>query len=122
MPRILVIDDEQLVRSFLKKALEKHGYEVTEASDGLEGINKQRESPADLIISDIVMPEKDGFELMMELRGNFAEVKIIAMTGGGAYGVMGHLEVAKRLGAYATLQKPFSIEILLKTVSGALKQ
>ena len=68
------------------------------------------------------MPEKDGLELLMELKKEFAEVKIIAMTGGGAYGVMGHLDVAKRLGAYATLQKPFSTEVLLKTVSGALKQ
>jgi two-component system, chemotaxis family, chemotaxis protein CheY len=122
MPKILVIDDERLVRSFLKLTLEKHGYEVAEASDGLEGLNKQRESPADLIISDILMPEKDGLELMVELKKEFGGMKIIAMSGVSALGVMSHLELAKQIGAFATLQKPFSAKELLNVVSGAFSE
>jgi YesN/AraC family two-component response regulator len=93
MARILIIDDESQIRSMLRLMLERVGYEVVEAPDGIEGIRKYREKPADLIITDLIMPNKDGIGMIIDLKKEFPEVKIIAMSGGGVNRPEGYLEI-----------------------------
>lgn len=121
MARILIIDDEALIRDLLTKILEREGYETVAASDGKKGIKIYRENPIDLIITDLIMPEKDGLETIMELRRDFKDVIIIAMSGGGKIDSKTYLEIAKTMGATETIKKPFDPEELLKTVQEVLK-
>jgi CheY-like chemotaxis protein len=100
--------------------LEDEGYDVLEAPNGKEGIELFKEERADLIICDLIMPEKEGIETIMELRRDFPEVKIIAMSGGGRGGADQYLSSAKSLGANAALIKPFERETLLAVVSELL--
>jgi len=122
MARILVIDDEPQIRSMLRLMLERAGYEVIEAPDGLEGIRCYRANPADLIISDLIMPNKDGIGMMIELKKEFPKIKIIAMSGGGLNKPEGYLEGAKKLGAEYTLTKPIDRDQLLRAVRDTLKE
>ena len=116
MARILVIEDDDLVQQLLLEGLTKAGYEVTLASDGEEGIRRFREQPADLIITDILMPVKDGVEAIRELRHDFPDAKIIAIT--GVRGRFSRLPAAEYLGAVRTFVKPFSLQEII----GAVKQ
>src|SRR5210317_2056513 len=121
MARILIIDDESQIRSMLRLMLERVGYEVVEAPDGIEGIRKYREKPADLIITDLIMPNKDGIGMIIDLKNEFPEVKIIAMSGGGVNKPDGYLKGAKKLGAAYTLTKPIDREEMLRTIKDVLK-
>ncbi len=121
MARILIIDDEPQIRSMLKLMLERDGYEVVEAPDGVEGISVYRQNPADLIITDLIMPNKDGIGMIIELKKEFPEVKIIAMSGGGLNKPDGYLKGAKKLGASCTLTKPIDREEMLRVVAAILK-
>ena len=121
MARILIIDDEPQIRSMLKLMLERDGYEVIEAPDGVEGIKVYRQNPADLIITDLIMPNKDGIGMIIELKNEFPDVKIIAMSGGGLNKPDGYLKGAKKLGAACTLTKPIDREEMLKAVKDILK-
>ncbi len=114
MATILVIDDQEPIRSLLRIALEGAGHEVLEASNGRLGLELYRERSADLIITDIVMPEMNGLEMMLELTRNFLNVKVIAMSGG--LESEGPLNVAKLLGARQTFQKPLDMKALLSAV------
>jgi two-component system response regulator (stage 0 sporulation protein F) len=114
MATILVIDDQEPIRSLLRAALEGAGHEVLEASNGRLGLEQYRERSADLIITDIVMPEMNGLEMMLELTRSFPDVKIIAMSGGLER--EGGLNAAKLLGARQTFQKPLDIRELLDAV------
>ena len=114
MPTILIIDDEELVRVLLRSALEAAGYEVTEASNGHEGLERYRQRPTDLVITDILMPEMNGLDMLLELTREFLHAKVIAISGAG--GEKNVLNVAKLLGARQTFQKPFSIPHLLGAV------
>ena len=120
MATILVIDDQEPVRALLRIALEGAGHEVLEASNGRLGLALYRERSADLIITDIVMPEMSGLELMVELTRNFSNVKVIAISGG--LESEGPLNVAKLLGARQTFQKPLDMEKLLSAVRYDLAQ
>ena len=122
MGRILIIDDEAMIRDLLVKILEREGYETVTASGGKDGIKIHRENPADLIITDLIMPEKDGLETIMELRRDFKDVKIIAMSGGGKIDSETYLQIAKTMGAIETIAKPFDLRELLKTVQELLEQ
>lgn len=122
MGRVLVIDDEPQIRSMLRMMLERAGHEVEEAPDGIEGIRLYRNNPADLIISDLIMPNKDGIGMIIELKKEFPDVKIIAMSGGGLNKPEGYLEGAKKLGAQRTLTKPIDRDELLRTVSDTLNE
>jgi CheY-like chemotaxis protein len=121
MASILIIDDEPQIRSMLRLMLERVGYEITEAPDGIEGIRRYRENPADLIITDLIMPNKDGIGMIIDLKKEFPKVKIIAMSGGGVNRPEGYLDGAKKLGATRTLTKPIDRDEMLKAVKETLK-
>ena len=114
MASILVIDDEEPIRAFLRAVLERDSHQVLEASNGHHGLELYRERSPDLIITDLVMAEMDGLEMMMELTKRFLDVKVIAMSGGPES--EGALNVAKLLGARQALQKPFSVDQVLRVV------
>jgi CheY-like chemotaxis protein len=121
MQRVLVIDDEPQIRSLLRLMLEREGFEVEEANDGIAGIKIYRQNPVDLIISDLIMPNKDGIGMIIELKKEFPDVKIIAMSGGGLNKPEGYLEGAKKLGAQRTLTKPIDRDKLLRAIKDILK-
>ena len=120
MSKILIIDDERLVRLTLRKILERAGYEVIEAANGSEGIKRHQEEPADLIITDIIMPEKEGLETIIELRQRQPTLKIIAISGGGRAGPESYLEMARQFGAEHVFEKPFSPKEVLATIKDCL--
>ena len=114
MARILVIDDQDHIRALLRLVLKGAGHDVLDASNGRLGLELYRKQSADLIITDIFMPEMNGLELMLELTRSFLNVKVIAMTGGQPREAT--LNKAKLLGARQTLEKPFAMEELLSAV------
>jgi len=107
MARILLIDDDEAVRSMLSITLDHFGHTVVEARDGREGLQLFDDS-IDLVITDIIMPETEGTEVVMQLRKRKPGVKIIAMSGGGRQSASDYLHIAKLMGASAVLPKPFS--------------
>jgi DNA-binding response OmpR family regulator len=121
MARILIIDDEAMIRNLLVRMLEREGYETVTASNGKDGINIHRKNPADLIITDLIMPDKEGIETIMELRRDSQDVKIIAMSGGGKIDSKTYLHIAKTIGAIKTLAKPFDRKELLTTIHELLE-
>jgi CheY-like chemotaxis protein len=122
MARILVIEDDVEVRKVLRQILEHAGYEIEEASDGEEGIERYREKQADLIITDIIMPKKEGIETITDLRIEFPDVKVIAISGGGRLGPEPYLELAESFGANRIIMKPFTTGEILDAVQELLEQ
>ncbi len=122
MARILVVDDDDLIRKLVVRTLERAGYEVVASADGQQAARQYRSQPADLIITDLFMPEKEGMEIITELRRDHPEVKIIAISGAGSLGPTGYLEVARMIGASRTLAKPFGQEELLSAVRELLEE
>jgi DNA-binding response OmpR family regulator len=120
MASILLVDDDPLLRTTLAFALEQKGYAVTEAVDGEDALRRFRLAPTDLVITDLVMPNKEGIETIIELRREFPAVGIIAMSGGPAHNAPLYLTVAGRLGAMRTLQKPFNLDRLLAAIRDVL--
>ena len=116
MARILVVDDDDLIRRLVVKTLERAGYEVVASADGRQAAQEYDKDPTDLIITDLFMPEKEGMEIIMELRRDHPDVKIIAISGAGSLGPTGYPDVARMIGASRTLAKPFGKEELLNTV------
>lgn len=122
MSSILIVDDDENLRDGLRRTLHQAGYEVREASDGLQGLLSVEQSPVDLVLLDIFMPGKEGLETIKELRRKNSHVRVIAMSGGGSKGTFDVLKLAQLLGARRTLAKPFSREQLLEAVHGELGQ
>lgn len=127
MAKILVIDDEPPILLMLKKMLEKAGYEVDTASNGNEGIILFEKNKYNLLITDIIMPEKEGMETIIELHKKYPGLKIIAISGGGRISPEGYLPGAKILGANMVFQKPLiqkefmeAVAILLNEVKGRI--
>jgi DNA-binding NtrC family response regulator len=118
MPRILIIDDDAAVRTTVRVLLERAGYEIIEAGDGREG--SRMLDGVDLVITDLLMPEVDGVDLLGMIRREGYTLPVIAMSGGGKVDSKSYLDVAKALGAFATIAKPFDLEHLLSTVRDAL--
>ena len=120
MARILIIDDDDIIRRMLSLMLTKAGYDVLDAADGKEGLKQFRENEIDLVITDLIMPEKEGIEMIMELKNDFPDVKIIAMSGGAQMGPEGYLQLADALGAQRTLKKPIARDDLLGAIEEIL--
>ena len=122
MQRILIIDDEPHILLMLKKMLERAGYEIDIASDGNEGLNLFEKSPSDLVITDIIMPEKEGLETIRAMRRIQPDLKIIAMSGGGKISADNYLETAKIFGASKVLEKPFGKDDMVAAVKELLEE
>lgn len=120
MARILVIDDNEQICTFLAKALGQDGHEVWTARHGDEGIARFREASAEVVITDIFMPEKDGLETVRELRRLSTEVRIIAISGGCSTGLE-YLDAAALFGAARTLVKPFLASDICRAVREVLE-
>ena len=120
MSRILVIDDDPALRRTVRKILERGGHEVEEAENGLTGLRLVEKSRPDLVVTDLVMPEKEGIETILELRDRFPEVGVLAISGAGGVDPTGPLLDAQLFGAHATLSKPFDIQELLDVVERVL--
>ena len=121
MAHILIIDDEQPMRHVIASILTKAGHTVSESKDGRDAALQFRETNFDLIITDILMPERDGLETIMNLTRDNVRVPIIAMTGMVSDSAM-YLKIAKNLGAWRTISKPFTAEQLLALTNEVLEE
>lgn len=120
MALVLVIDDELPIRQLLKRTLQGAGHEVIEAADGNAGCRLAAERRPDLCVTDVLMPDKEGIETIHDLRRSNANIKIIAISGGGRARIMTFLEIAQAVGADAVLSKPFRPGELLAAVDRVL--
>jgi len=118
--KILIIDDDEQMRILLRQVMEWAGYEVVEAADGREGMLKQRKEHADLVITDLIMPEQEGLETITGLKKEYPKLKIIAISGGGRIGPDAYLPAAQELGADRVFSKPFDVRELANTVKELL--
>jgi YesN/AraC family two-component response regulator len=112
MTRILIVDDNVMMRKLIRNLFREENFEIEEASNGIEGLEIVEQNTFDLIITDIIMPKMEGIELIMNLRKNFPEIKIIAISGGKPY----YLYMAKKLGIQGVFTKPLNHEMFLKAV------
>lgn len=119
MASILIVDDEAPIRALLRRILEEDGHQVREAANGQLGLTLYREAPADLVITDILMPERDGMEVTLALTQEFLDAKVIAMT--GASGDQNFLNVARLFGARQVIQKPFTVQAVRRLVRFTLE-
>jgi DNA-binding response OmpR family regulator len=122
MAKIFVFDDEPSILLMIKKMLEKAGHEVDMALNGREGMELFEKNKPDLLITDILMPEKEGLETILELRRKYSELKIIAISGGGRIGPDGYLPSAKLFGADMVFQKPLIQKEFMQAVSLLLNE
>lgn len=118
MPRILIIDDDEAMRLTLSRTLREAGYEVATAADGAAGIARYRSEASDVVIVDLYMPGKEGLETLVQLRQEFPEAVVIAMSGNRNLELM--LRAAEKLGAVLTVAKPFEPAEMLRLVQKAL--
>jgi len=114
---ILIIDDEPDLLEVLATMLRQAGHDVATATDGYEGIASYRAHPTDLVLMDILMPGKEGIETEIELKSEFPDIRIIAMSGGGKIAPERYLQAASAFGACAVLSKPITRETLLGTIA-----
>ncbi len=116
MKRILVADDEGQIRLMLKQMLEHEGYEVHTVENGEDGMEMVAKNDFDLVITDMIMPVKDGLKFIMELVQDYPNLNILAISGGGAIKADRYLTMASYLGDIATLEKPFKRDAFLELV------
>ncbi len=121
MATVLLVDDDDSIRMSLKKALEIGGHESLTAENGLDALAILKERPVDLIVTDLFMPDMDGIQFALQLRREAADTPFIAMSGGGVYQNMSMLDVAGKMGAARTLEKPFDVSDFLDAVREALE-
>jgi YesN/AraC family two-component response regulator len=120
MAKIVVIDDEELVVATLKEILIRAGHQVFTARDGAQGLDLQRQMQAHLVITDIIMPQKEGLETIATLRHEFPATKVIAISGGGRTRNLDFLQLAQDYGADRILAKPFLPADLVEAVTACL--
>jgi YesN/AraC family two-component response regulator len=113
---VLVVEDDALARPAIAMILEDHGFTVVTAVNGIDGLRKFRENKPDVVLTDIIMPEKEGIGLILDIRRESPDVKIVAMSGSGRMGNSDYVSIAMRLGANASLYKPFDDQQLIQTV------
>lgn len=114
--RILVIDDNDDIRKMLRLMLEVEGYSVQDAASGDTAVRIIRTTPVDVVITDLIMPGRDGLEIIMELRKNYPGIRIIAISAGGRIGSSTYLELATKLGADLAFAKPFDQKEIVRAV------
>lgn len=112
MKRILIVDDNLMVRKLIKNIFRDEAYDIEEAENGLEGLEIAKRSAIDLVITDIIMPKMEGIELIMHLKRDFPDIKIIAISGGKPY----YLYMAKKLGIEKIFTKPLNLHEFLNAV------
>jgi len=122
MARILVIDDHYPMRQTIREILEDNGHDVLEAANGFSGLQIQRTQHADLVITDIFMPEKEGMSTIREMCNEFPGIRTIAMSGGTGdlTAPESFIDLARRFGARATIVKPFEVDDFLAVVNQVL--
>jgi CheY-like chemotaxis protein len=118
--RILIVDDDAMLRQLLTKAFTNVGFEVAVAADGAAATQVFRTFKPHVVLMDIIMPEREGVETIVEIRTLDADVPIVAMSGGGRVGPTEFLALAEALGATATVKKPFTISQIRDVVQQAL--
>lgn len=116
MKRILFIDDNEPFRVSFSRILERQGFHVTQAGDGLVGLKRFKEELPDLVICDLIMPEMEGMETIQELLRARPDLKIIAISGGGRVNPLDYLKIAQMMGAVEKLAKPFSSDELISVI------
>jgi len=116
MAPILIIDDDPQVNNLLQDVLEFEGYQVITAQRAAEGLHQLETTKVDLVITDVLMPDKEGLETIRELRQLYPQTKILAISGGLTQGGVNVLDIAKRLGANQVLPKPFDVQDLINSV------
>lgn len=119
--KILVIDDDAVMRLTIQGTLKKHGYETLMAENGEEGLKLYKAEKPDIVITDMLMPNKEGLETISEIRAINPQAKIVAMSGGGSMHNMSFLQLAKKLGANHLLTKPVKPEQLLVAVESLIE-
>jgi CheY-like chemotaxis protein len=117
LARILIVDDDAMVRQLLRIVMRQLGHEVLEAQNGRDGLQQYHAQPADVVITDIQMPEMDGLEMIQEIQRDFPEAMMIAISGG----TRSSLDAAEALGVQSTFEKPFSLIALRDTVQALLE-
>ncbi len=122
MKNILLIDDDPSIRTVFKRFLGAHGYSVEIAADGNEGMKKISEKVPDLLITDIMMPEKDGLEVVLALREEHPDLPVIAISGGMHSAPMDFLPIVKKFGARKVFYKPVELEKLLAAIKEELAE
>ena len=120
MKHILLVDDDDLSRGAVHKMLERSGYDVRSTGIGQEALAWYRREPADLVITDLIMPDTDGLEMIQELRRINPAVRVLAISGGGRVDAEEYLSVARKFGAVEVLPKPFTAPELKQAVEAAL--
>jgi len=120
MANILVIDDDVQILWVIRKILEKEGHKVISAPDGEKGLQLYQNAPFELVITDMIMPNKSGINLISDILRDYPEARIIAISGGGAIEAERYLQIAKSLGVARILTKPFSMQSLLEAVNKTL--
>lgn len=119
MARILIIDDDELLRSVLAKALTHAGHTVIQAADGRQGVDLVRATEIDVAVTDLIMPVQEGVETIITLRRDQPKLPIIAMSGGASNSKL-YLEIAEKIGARHILSKPFLPKQLLDLIDELL--
>ena len=119
--KILLVDDEDLIATMLERSLAMFGYDVIRARDGREALGYYDPETIGLVLTDLIMPDMEGVELIMSLRKLNPAVKVIAMSGGGRNTPQAYLSIARRVGASQTLAKPFPIASLLAAIKECLE-
>jgi len=118
---ILIVDDEPGIRELLTMILEAAGHSVVVAEDGMEAPKVMASRAIDVVITDLLMPERDGLEFITEIRAKYPKVKIVAMSGGGHIARDSYLRIARNFGAHHLLEKPFSQAGVLEAIDLAQK-
>ncbi len=121
MANILIVDDEVDIRIMLKKMLERENHDVSLAENGKVAVKLIEETQPDILITDLIMPEKEGIETILEVRKKYPDIKIIAISGGGRLEPTDYLKFAKTAGARYTLTKPFTHDELFLAVNDLLE-
>ena len=118
--RVLIVDDDEQIRVLLQQMMEWAGFDVLVAENGKIAMQMQLKQPADLVITDLIMPEQEGLETISRLKKDYAGIKIIAISGGGRIGPEAYLPAALELGADLVFSKPFDVQEVVNSVKELL--